>query len=64
MGYIFKELTQLETALSNGKFSLNRIAPSFNYVSLGDSIAAGHSINSKWESDYGTGSQFGENGNK
>ena len=63
MGYIFKELTQLETALSNGKFSLNRIAPSFNYVSLGDSIAAGHSINSKWESDYGTGSQFGENGN-
>lgn len=33
------------------------------YVSLGDSIAAGHSINSDWEADYGTGSQYGVNGN-
>ena len=35
----------------------------FRYVSLGDSIAAGHSIDSNWASDYGTGSQYGENGN-
>lgn len=33
------------------------------YVSLGDSIAAGHTIDSNWESEYGTGSQYGENGN-
>lgn len=36
---------------------------SLNYVSFGDSIAAGHAINSNWENDYGTGSQYGENGN-
>lgn len=34
----------------------------FRYVSLGDSIAAGHSINSNWETDYGVGSQFESNG--
>lgn len=28
------------------------------YVSLGDSIAAGHNINSNWESDYGERSQY------
>lgn len=33
------------------------------YVSLGDSIAAGHTIDSNWERDYGTGSQYGKNGN-
>ena len=33
------------------------------YVSLGDSIAAGHSINENWERDYGYKSQYGENGN-
>lgn len=32
------------------------------YVSLGDSIAAGHSINADWENDYGTRSQYGEAG--
>ena len=32
------------------------------YVSLGDSIAAGHTINSDWERDYGEGSQYGKNG--
>jgi lysophospholipase L1-like esterase len=37
---------------------------SFNYVSLGDSIAAGHSIDDNWEKNYGTRSQYGgENGN-
>ena len=34
-----------------------------NYVSLGDSIAAGHTINSSWESNYGTGSQYGSGNN-
>lgn len=33
------------------------------YVSLGDSIAVGHSINADWEEDYGYHSQYGENGN-
>lgn len=32
------------------------------YVSFGDSIAAGHAINSRWEIDYGTRSQYGNNG--
>lgn len=35
----------------------------YNYVSLGDSIAAGHSINSDWKTKYGEGSQYGVNGN-
>ena len=30
------------------------------YVSLGDSIAAGHTINEDWEKDYGEKSQFGK----
>jgi lysophospholipase L1-like esterase len=34
------------------------------YVSLGDSIAAGHSIDGDWSKKYGEGSQFGVNGNK
>ena len=33
------------------------------YVSLGDSIAAGHTINEDWERNYGYASQYGENGN-
>lgn len=35
----------------------------YGYVSLGDSIAAGHTIDSDWESDYGEDSQYGVNGN-
>lgn len=35
----------------------------YHYVSFGDSIAAGHAINSSWDKDYGKGSQYGENGN-
>lgn len=35
-----------------------------NYVSFGDSIAAGHEINAEWASRYGRGSQYGMNGNK
>ena len=34
-----------------------------HYVSLGDSIAAGHSIDANWETNYGVKSQYGENGN-
>ena len=33
------------------------------YVSLGDSIAAGHTINDEWATNYGEGSQYGKNGN-
>lgn len=33
------------------------------YVSLGDSIAAGHTINAEWNENYGEGSQYGKNGN-
>lgn len=33
------------------------------YVSFGDSIAAGHAIDKNWELNYGTRSQYGENGN-
>lgn len=32
------------------------------YVSLGDSISAGHSIDDKWETNYGERSQFSYNG--
>jgi hypothetical protein len=35
------------------------VEPAFRYVSLGDSIAAGHSIDSNWATDYGTESQYG-----
>jgi lysophospholipase L1-like esterase len=33
------------------------------YVSLGDSIAAGHAIDLYWEDNYGERSQYGERGN-
>ena len=46
----------------DGKVLWSHIAA--RYVSLGDSIAAGHTINAAWEKDYGTGSQYGENGNQ
>lgn len=32
-------------------------------VVMGDSIAAGHTINAEWATDYGEGSQYGVNGN-
>jgi lysophospholipase L1-like esterase len=34
------------------------------YISLGDSIAAGHSINDDWANNYGERTQYGVNGNK
>lgn len=36
----------------------------YRYASFGDSIAAGHAINADWEVNYGTGSQYGNNGNE
>lgn len=36
--------------------------PVARYVSFGDSIAAGHAINSDWETDYGWDAQYGVNG--
>ena len=47
---------------SGGRILWERML-SFYYVSLGDSIAAGHTINENWETDYGEGSQYGKNGN-
>ena len=51
----------------NGKKYLGRsslgVTGRVGYVSLGDSIAAGHTINAEWETDYGKGSQYGKNGN-
>lgn len=38
-------------------------AAGLRYVSLGDSIAAGHAIDAEWADDYGEGSQYGKNGN-
>lgn len=35
----------------------------YRYVSLGDSIAAGHAIDPAWLDSYGEGSQYGKNGN-
>lgn len=45
----------------NGKTLWNNIRA--RYVSLGDSIAAGHTINDEWDDNYGEGSQYGKNGN-
>lgn len=40
-----------------------KLTRKYNYVSFGDSIAAGYAIDSNWETDYGRGSEYGENGN-
>ena len=45
-----------------GRSSLG-VSGRMGYVSLGDSIAAGHTINADWASRYGEGSQYGKNGN-
>ena len=52
-----------ERGNSSSVRKFKRLQSMFNYVSLGDSIAAGHTINSDWEIDYGIGSQYGSNGN-
>lgn len=50
--------------LNGNKYDfLNFVSSRFYYVSLGDSIPAGHSINSDWVTDYGEGTQYGKNGN-
>ena len=42
------------------------VSGQIGYVSLGDSIAAGHTINENWDRDYGERSQYayGDSGNK
>ena len=57
VGSVNKIVDKIEV---DGEVKWNRTK--FRYVSLGDSIAAGHSINSNWETDYGVGSQYQENG--
>lgn len=47
---------------SKGHVLWNR-TPLYNYVSLGDSIAAGYEIDENWYKNYGRGSEYGENGN-
>ena len=51
--------------LQLGKYRLEQLGfkEKIQYVSLGDSIAAGHTINAEWETNYGEGSQYGKNGN-
>lgn len=51
--------------LAVGKYRYEQLASKTktHYVSLGDSIAAGHTINAEWASNYGEGSQYGKNGN-
>lgn len=58
---IFTPDGEVHEIVHEGAVMWSRITAS--YVSLGDSIAAGHAINSDWEADYGTGSQYGNNGN-
>ena len=41
----------------------NLLSDKYLYVSLGDSIAAGHTIDEDWENDYGEASQYGKNKN-
>lgn len=53
-------VTQISDASGKVLWSINY---DYRYVSLGDSIAAGHSINADWADDYGEGSQYGKNGN-
>ena len=45
--------------LKNYIFKLMEPKSTFNYVSLGDSIAAGHTIDDDWATNYGEGSQYG-----
>jgi len=50
--------------LEEKKYRLELLSPKaeIHYVSFGDSIAAGHTINAEWELNYGEGSQYGKNG--
>lgn len=53
---------EVDTIEAKGKVLWKRY--NYHYVSLGDSIAAGHSIDADWANNYGEGSQYGVNGNK
>lgn len=54
-------ISNVKLIYENGSFKM--VFLSAKYVSFGDSIAAGHTIDGNWESDYGEGSQYGKNGN-
>lgn len=61
-GYLGNNKIKLMSG-SRGYVFENPFSKFFGYVSLGDSIAAGHTINDEWTTDYGEGSQYGKNGN-
>ena len=52
---------EVDSISINGKTVWGRIAA--NYVSLGDSIAAGHAINDEWYEGNKEETQYGKNGN-
>ena len=60
--YTYTNLNNLEKLLYDLDIATQELYK-YSYVSLGDSIAAGHSINGDWQNDYGVKSQYGENGN-
>lgn len=60
--YSYTNLNNLEKLLYDLDIATQAMYK-YSYVSLGDSIAAGHSINGDWVNDYGVKSQYGENGN-
>lgn len=60
--YTYTNLNNLEKLLYDLDIATQEMYK-YSYVSLGDSIAAGHSINGDWQNDYGVKSQYGENDN-
>ena len=48
---------------SKKRFLLSHASKAYYYVSLGDSIAAGHTIDENWATNYGEESQYFVNGN-
>ena len=51
-----------DVAYSKRNRVFKKLMRKYNYVSFGDSIAAGHAIDSNWEINYGRNSQYGHNG--
>ena len=61
-GYLGNKKIKLILNRDNYVFE-NMFSNKVYYVSLGDSIAAGHTINDEWDTNYGEGSQYGKDGN-
>lgn len=59
---IFKILHIGNSVYTSGNKEFRRLVNKYNYVSFGDSIAAGHAITDEWEYRYGRESQYGYNG--